>query len=274
MNTGSLTRARLLIGLCVLCGWAGVSLAALPEPLAYYPLDGSGNELTGRNIDLNPIGEPTYVASMVSGLGQALSLDGVNDALVGSAFVYSTTGAITLSAWVKLQAPVYSSIFKNWAGPPGQFHFGIEPDLRLKNFVSVDPPAGQPVVSAPSSFPVGVWTHVAVVVNPATHQQRLFINANLVATASFPGTLTTNPTCLGLGIGVKPSCDGTATGGPAAFWYGQLDEVAAWDQSLTDAQISEIYALGLAGSTLRGSGRGWSAGSRGQLSSGSKRRPG
>jgi hypothetical protein len=254
MKSKRLKKVLFLVCLHAVCGRLGVALADLPEPLAYYPLDGSGNEFTDQNVDLSPIGEPTYAASMSAGLGQAISLDGLNDGLVGSGFVYSTTGAITLSAWVKLETAVTTlpgSIFKNWNG---QFHFGVEWfGGQLTNFVNVTPWAGQPSVAAPSSFPVGVWKHVAVVVNSATHEQRLFIDGSLVATATFPGTLTTTP-CAGLGIGVKTNCQGTDAdhGNVPGFWDGQLDEIAAWDQALTDGQIAEIYALGLAGSPIVG----------------------
>lgn len=228
--------------------------AEVPGPLAYYPLDGSGAEVTGNNINLSAIGEPTYVASMSAGLGQALSVDGVNDALVGAGFVHSTTGAITLSAWARATTRVpHGSIFKNWNG---QFHFGIDGGLAgpvgvLSNFINLTGIGGQPSVAASTLFPVGQWTHVAVVVNSATQQQRLFMNGTLVATASFSGTLRDNP-CPGLGIGVKANCAGTNAdiGNVPGFWHGELDEVAAWDQALTDSQIAELYALGFAGTPV------------------------
>ena len=136
------------------------------------------------------------------------SLDGVNDALVGGGFLYSTTGDLTLSAWARAETlNQWGSIFKNWIG---QFHLGLDNfSGALSNYIRTA--SGQTVVIAPSLFPVGVWTHVAVVVNSVTHGQRLFVNGTLVASASFSGTLTANP-CLGVGIGVKTNCAGSNAG--------------------------------------------------------------
>src|SRR5262245_61811810 len=71
----------------------------LPQPIAYYRLDGSGAEATGNNINLNSYGSPRYSGSMNPGLGAALDLNGFS-ALMANGFAPSRTGSLTISAWV------------------------------------------------------------------------------------------------------------------------------------------------------------------------------
>jgi hypothetical protein len=232
-------------------GWAE---AQLPDPIAYYPLDGDGLDLMEVNSTLNSVGTPQYVSAMAPGLGQALRLNGVNNALVGSGYVPSLTGAITVSAWARAESRAsWGSIAKNWNG---QFHFGLGGGLGstvggLSNYINLQDAPGQPVVTDTTLFPVAEWVHTAVVVDSAIGQQRLFLNGALVATASFDGSLRSTP-CTGLGIGVKANCQGT---GPdinnvPGFWHGDLDEVAIWDLALTASQLESIYQLGIAGIPL------------------------
>ena len=220
----------------------------VPTPYVYFPLDGDGREATGTQIVLNPVGSPTFVSAMNPGLGSALSINGVDQALTGLGYVPSTTGAISLSAWVRADSrEVFGSIFKNW---DGQFHFGLDgsPGV-LSNYIELQGIPGQPVVTAPTLFPLGTWTHVGVVVDSATHEQRLYINGVRVATASFSGVLTTSG-CHDLGIGVKTNCSGGASTNIPGFWHGQIDEVAAWNSPLSDAQMAALYSLGQSGIPL------------------------
>jgi hypothetical protein len=232
----------------------GKGCPPLPAPLAYYPLDGSGTEASGNNISLSPIGQPTYVAAMNPGLGEALNVDGIDDALVGAGYIPSLTGELTISAWARAETRArWGSIFKNWNG---QFHFGTDGGLAgltgaLSNYINLDGIGGQPSVAAPTLFPVGEWVHTAVVISSASQTQRLFINGTHVATGSFSGGLRTNP-CIGLGIGVKPNCFGTGAdvNNVPGFWHGQLDEIAAWDIALSNQQIASLYYRGLAGNPV------------------------
>jgi hypothetical protein len=222
----------------------------VPTPYLYFSLDGNGREGTSAQLELEPLGSPTYVSAMNPGLGSALSVNGVDQALVGGGYVPSTTGAISLSAWVRADSLTgFGSIFKNW---DGQFHFGLEyaPGL-LSNYIELQGASAQPVVKSPGILPVGAWTHVGVVVDSATHEQRLYINGARVATATFSGVLKTDG-CPGLGIGVKPSCFGNdeAIGNVPGFWHGQIDEVAAWTSPLSDAQMAALFTLGQSGVPL------------------------
>lgn len=220
------------------------------EPLAYYPLDGSGEEASGNNIDLGPVGDPAYVDSSAPGLGSALSVDGVDDALVGAGYVPSLTGQLTLSAWVLAESrTTWASIFKNWNG---QFHLGLDSSNgRLSNYINLDGVSGQPNVVAPLVFPLQEWKHTVVVIDSTNRTQILYIDGAHVATNTFTADLQSSP-CTGLGIAVKSRCDGTdaVPGFDAGYWHGQIDEVAAWDLALSGAQVADLYNLGLSGTPL------------------------
>ena len=229
------------------------TVVGIPGPIAYYPLDGSGDEVTGRNIDLNPIGGPQYSPSHVPGFGTAVDIDGTDDGLVGKGFTASLTGDLTISAWVLARTlESAGTIVKNWASPAGQFHFGLDiPGNALENFVWTNGNTQVRVVDD-TAFPVDRWVHVAVVVRSSDLTQTLFIDGSPTQTASILSPLSSGGVDA-LGIGIKPNEAGTGAWDPFSDWQvwdGLIDDVTIWDQALTTAQLASIFTEGQAGRTI------------------------
>jgi len=232
----------------MLCGTAALRAGMV----AYYPLDGSANEVTGNNTDLSLYGNAGFGASVAPGLGQALTLDGDGDGAVGMNYQKVAGNNMTVSAWIYANDVEgdWDTIVKNWGqGVGGQFHLGLGQNLvnNLQNFlgsgaasIAVDP------------LPIQQWLHVAVVADAAGLQHRLYMNGIQVSSVAFNGTLAKG-TATGLGIGVKPNNDGSAPSpiaNAAGFWSGAIDDVAIFDQALTADQIALIYNAGLAGTPV------------------------
>lgn len=238
--------------------WAMVvcALIVTPAPAAlwgYYPLNDSGNEATGNNINLNAVGDATFDGSVHPGLGYAGAFDGAGDAFIGGGFNKFVTNDITVVAWAYAESVDgnWNTIVKNWGTTVGgQFHLGLGNVAAntLQNHL-----VGNGPVTATTDFPVGEWVHTAFVVDSAALQQRLYMNGELVATAAYSGTLGPG-TATGLGIGHKPNDDGSGldTGGGPGPWNGRIDDVGLFNEALTAAQILQIYQDGLNGIQLDG----------------------
>jgi hypothetical protein len=237
-------------GLAVLMSWIFAS-GASAALVAYYPFNGSANEATGNNINLNLVGDAGYAASVNAGLGSALSLDGTGDGAIGPGFVKITTNNMTAVAWVNAASldGDWNSVVKNWGtSVGGQFHFGLG-SVAANTLQSIA--AGASNATAATAIPTNEWIHVAFVLDAAALKNTVYINGAVVASAAFSGTLGLG-TATGLGVGHKPNNDGTAldAGGGPGPWNGRIDEVGLFNEALTTAQIVQIYENGLAGTPL------------------------
>ncbi|KIG14262.1 Dipeptide-binding ABC transporter, periplasmic substrate-binding component [Enhygromyxa salina] len=223
-------------------------------PLAgYWAFNGDSTEGSGTNIDLMPIGDPEYLASVSPGLGTALTLDG-DDAAVGADFVKLSGDDVTIVAWAYAESleGIWNTIVKNWGpGTSGQFHIGLgEADEDMFQSVLNN----NEWATAEDPFPSGEWVHTAVVLDAMAGEHRLYINGALVTTVAYAAPLDVGEST-GLGVGAKPNDDGTGVAEQAevGFWNGGIDEVGMYNAALTPEQISTIYQNGLDGIQLDGS---------------------
>lgn len=99
--------------------------------------------------------------------------------------------------------------------------------------------AGSAPITSDAELGRGVWQHLVGVSNGNTSQ--LYINGVLAGSGSGDGTYTTSLS--NVRIGHNP--DFSVGGG--AFFPGLIDDVAIWDDALTDTQIEELYNNGLQG---------------------------
>jgi hypothetical protein len=242
-----------IVAVLVLCGSAQYGAAGL---VGYWPFNGTGDDASGVNIDLNLVGDADYGTSVHSGLGNSLALDGDGDAAIGTNFVKVSGNNATISAWVyatTISGNEWDSVLKNWGTTVGgQFHLGMSIGTDKMQGITG---TGQTVID-PGSFPVGQWVHVAWVldsdVSILSPIQRIYLNGVQVATAAYSGTLPPGA-ATGLGIGHKPNDDGTglSDNGPGA-WNGRIDDVGIFDEVLSDGAILAIYQNGLQGIQLDG----------------------
>ena len=83
---------------------------------AYYQLNGDANEDTGANINLNLVGDASFIGSVHPGLGLALSLDGAGDGAIGQNYNKIQTNNASAVAWVYATSleGTFDSIVKQW----------------------------------------------------------------------------------------------------------------------------------------------------------------
>ena len=238
---------------------ASAAVAVLPVPNMNTGLGGYWNFDDGTGgvaFDQSGLGNnggltnfPTDGSQWIAGeLTGALNFRGSGD------YVWVTnyskpTSTMTMSAWVWANSrPGWASIAKNWSGPNGQFHFGLQAsDGDLSSFVwQTDGTTVGPVREGTNSpFPLGSWQHVVFVADGAL--MKLYRNGQLVGTPlAYNGTIETNGMLSGFAIGGTRYSNGTA----GQYWNGKIDEVALWSRGLTDAEILALYQANTNGQPL------------------------
>jgi hypothetical protein len=176
-------------------------------------------------------------------IGGAIDLDGVNDYVHALDPVTSSLNHFTISTWVNVDAnSTWASFVKNWGGG-GAFHFGLNAtDGRVSDYLN---DSGGLTVISPGVLTLGSWQHVAVTFDGVADTHKLYINGSLVSTATgaaVPATLNSGNTTMGIGAKLNPSLT-TPTGDPG-YLNGKMDDLAFWDETLTDAQIQTIFTNG------------------------------
>ena len=209
--------------------------ASLPPPMAEWKLDETGGTTAEDSID----SFDGLCNNVVLGLpgatpatGNAAGFNGTN-ANISIPALNLNSNILTITAWVNpngAQNP-YSAIFFNRANTTvSGFHFGVTNELRY----TWNNSSGTYSASSGLVPPAGVWTFVALVIEPtrariymATNGGALLSWTNNVANAvqAFDGTSY---------IGQDP------TGG--RFFNGQLDEVQFFNQALAPAQLAQMAA--------------------------------
>lgn len=237
--------------------------AAIADGLtAYYAFDdGSGttlSEATGKSADGELFNFEEDNSQWVTGkVGKALSYDGIDDYVIAPEFELATD-SLSVSAWVRAnELGNWSSILKNWGGGRvGQFHFGLGPGTAgtLNVFITEADGNAFNAGTEAEPLPTEEWQHVAFIANAATGDVTLYRNGEAVDTQPYDGTFTAEPNSTALGIGVKTTDDGTqadpGNGCCAGYWNGELDEIAMWNRALSEAELTQVYQLGLAGNPI------------------------
>ena len=197
---------------------------------------------------------PTDNSQWVPGqIGGALQFRGplYQDFVVAPSFPLLTTSG-SFSGWVNadVNTVAWQSIFKNWAGPHGQFHFGLDANSMVLGLYMAQEPDVQigPVEDSGGPFPMGQWVHVGFVINGSAGVLKVYVNGQPTGVGSFDGTIHNPPAVLSLGIGVKTDNSGAMadTGNPG-YWQGSFDDFALWTRALSDAEMAQIYTLGQSG---------------------------
>jgi hypothetical protein len=174
-------------------------------------------------------------------VGQAFSLDGVNDNVTVNDSPSLRPSSLTLEAWVAYAgSDGIRTIFGKGLGGGSVDSYSI----WLENGVlkaSVGNASGQGTNLQYPFAPVpGHWYHIAYTFDGTTKQQILYVDNAVVA----------------IGVGDRlPSYDGTALliggdmdgGGANYFHKGRIDEAAFYSRALTGPEISAIYTAGSAG---------------------------
>ena len=175
-------------------------------------------------------------------VGNAIRLDGVDDAVRTDGLDLRTDQSFTVSAWVLLQSLDSSAVAVSVDGAKtSKFRLGyLEPDeenpLGLWAFEMPEADTDTAVVRAALSAwesEVNTWTHLVGVYNSSTKMLSLYVNGVRQNDSSLTSAWTSSG---GLQIG-----RGKASGAPADYWPGGVDEVRMYVGALDNGRISALY---------------------------------
>ncbi|MER6105757.1 LamG domain-containing protein [Streptomyces sp. NPDC001832] len=184
----------------------------------------------------------TETAPAVKETDSGLSLNGTTSYAATAGPVIDTRASYTVSAWVRLNADTRDATVVGQDGVNrSPFLLGYEQSTKKWSFreVNADAPAAgtwtyQRVTSKNQAVPK-VWTHLAGVFNSADNTISLYVNGDLQGTTPFTTAwAATGPLQIG-----RVQWSGTY----ADYFPGTIDEVAMWQEALTEVQVKQESML-------------------------------
>ena len=228
-------------------------MSLLDGLLSYWKMDeASGNALDAHGS--NTLTDTNTVGSTTGLLNNARNFNGSDEYFLSTTNPFNGLSTFSFSAWVRAtygganwQVGVVCACSNNAVNGDG---FGLDLNgdsagAKLRFFKSIGYSLSN--ATANSIISLSSWIHVVGTV-ASDGTIRLYIDGVLqTATGSKTGSISTNPANFSLG-----SLSGTS------LWFGQLDEVGAWDRELLQAEVTELFNSGtpLPYSSFGGSGGG------------------
>ncbi len=218
----------------------GQCVAPPANMVAWWPGDGSGEDLIGQNYGILMNG----AAFGTGKVGSAFNLDGVNDYLNITSVDNSLrpTSAITLDAWIYPRDTGTDQHIISTAGS-GPSPFGHDYYLRLVSnsieFRINDDPlwAGGVIPSA------NQWYHIAATYDQSAGTRKIYINGALANSNGYSAAINTGHTHVTVGVNARVA----AFGDSLATFNGMIDEAGVYNRALSAAEIQAIYNAGSAG---------------------------
>ncbi len=198
--------------------------------------DGSGStaaDATGSGNNATLHGGAAFTSS--GHINGAITLNGSTGYLdATSSSDLQTSGAVTVSAWVKLNGTeTDQKIASTQDFTSGGFKLGIyggKVEFEIRD--SSNQPYLDRFVTGGATLTTGVWYHVAGVWDPSTGTMSTYVNGELDRQLTTTGTLAVSAGDLIIGR------DGTANNG---YLDGSLDDLRIYDSALTASQITALY---------------------------------
>ncbi|HEY7165683.1 MAG TPA: tandem-95 repeat protein [Candidatus Binatia bacterium] len=176
-------------------------------------------------------------ASFAAGrVGQAFSLDGIDDFVTMGDVLDVAAGSFTVEAWVNtnvLDGNFHHIISKGQATYPN-YQLMIGSNNRFR-FSAETRPGETDDAFATSTVSTSTWYHVAGVRDTAACKLRIYVNGSLEGEI----TLTT---CAG-DLSNSDSFQ-VGQGSSDFFWNGLIDEVGVYSRSLSSAEIAALFSAG------------------------------
>ena len=216
--------------------------------IAYYPFNGNANDESGNGHNGTVYGA-TLTTDRFGNANSAYSFNGTSGyiRIDSSAFdpATSSTSGFTVTAWAKANDLYYGGENRGRPIVSKRKYNGYiySPQLLLmldgrssqnvaRFFLGIDDtPAGYDTVSSNNgSIQTDQWYFVVGVYNPATHTESIYINGQLVSSASH----TTFPTASTYDIFIGKTEYGD-------FFNGAIDDVRIYSRALSSSEIQSLY---------------------------------
>ena len=211
--------------------------SSLPNPLAHWPMDGTGQDIQNGNDGIPTNGAGFSTDSQVG--SQSMSLDGVDDYLFlvgfGSGFMHDAFNGRAITMWLKPSSTSGSRNLYDEGGTGKGFALRLN-NGNLEAAIRNSGSGTQIVVSTP--YPSdGQWHHAGAVFNSGTFD--LFLDGILSATQTTGyGTIGNHDDPGGIGVSNNVDAFGSGNGN---YYQGLIDDARLYDVALDANQILELY---------------------------------
>ncbi|MFT5406434.1 MAG: hypothetical protein ACI9DF_005295 [Verrucomicrobiales bacterium] len=204
------------------------SKPAFPIPIGYWPFDDQGSTETA---DLGPAGyvsnvngDPDWVAGHSGNANDfAIKFDGEDDSVTTEVSLLNDLPELTMSFWMRMEEEQLGARI----GLVGQ-NDAVEYGMINPGTMQWWSPAG--AIDVEFGPIVEDWTHVAVVLNAEGF--KVFANGEIIGENAGGGPVSSGDT---LNIGGDGVFDAEGN-----FFLGEIDDVAIWDEALSDSQIADL----------------------------------
>lgn len=227
---------RRIYNLVTLLLFVSLAFAQIPNYVptsglvAYYPLDGNGNDLVGTGNNLTNYGA-VATTDRNGNAGAAMSFNGSSQYLLNSTpgMTFSPGNAFSVSIWYYKASALggVAIMFGNTTG--GNFIWNMQSSTSQTQFgVNKQQSAW---FWAQTNFNTGVWEHY-VGVYEANGAMTLYKNGQVAGTNTYTHTAAISVTQpLNVGRGISGN-----------YFNGSLDEIAIYNRALTTAEVGLLYA--------------------------------
>jgi hypothetical protein len=175
-------------------------------------------------------------------VGQAFSFNGTNGYVsVPDSPSLQFSSAVTLEAWINpatLTAGNFGTIMAKSNFPVRNFGLWVNGDGSLHLSYINGSGFNISFSTAPDLIPVGVFTHVAGIIDTTAGVMQIYVNGQLAASRATADPMLPN---------TLPLTIGASDAGPNNFFNGLIDEAAVYNRGLSAAEVRDIYLNGSAG---------------------------
>jgi Concanavalin A-like lectin/glucanases superfamily len=170
-------------------------------------------------------------------IGTGVSFNGSSGAVTGPAAVLATNSSFSVAAWVYLSN---KSDYRTAVSQDGNsisafwLQYNVLSDkwaFTMRGGDSTDAPVYWAMST--STPAVNTWTHLTGVYDDAAGEMKLYVNGTLAATTAFTGNWQASGALM---IGGD-----LWGGGRQGYWAGNLDEVYAFQRTLSAAEVGALY---------------------------------
>jgi len=220
--------------------------------VAYYPLDGNGNDLSGNNNTLVPNGFLSYTQNNSGNSNSSCHFPNGNDYFLTPSSSWSLINNFpqgSVSFWVKIDSQYVSGhyfgignsfIVKQKHGVGEDLFFGMQDGttkIRMQLTGVFPAPGGIDIIGNTSLIP-NSWYHVIGTWNGVQHS--LYVNGIIDGQINNSNGISNQPLPDYFSIGSILYAGNGTTSFPSGA-YGAMDDIGIWNRPLTECEIQNLY---------------------------------
>ncbi|HET9656093.1 MAG TPA: family 43 glycosylhydrolase [Kineosporiaceae bacterium] len=221
---------------------------AVPGLVLQYRFDEGGGTVardsSGHGNNGSYVGSPTFGTGVKGG---DVQLAGGASTTANPQYVTIPNGVlkgvndITVSSWVKLNAPLNVNEWLFGLGPDNTTYLFVSPVYNsgqvLRSGITTSTWSGEFSAQAATGPAPGTWAHVAVTLDSTTGTETLYLNGNVVARTT---GVTVRPSDLYDATKPYSGYIGRSLYGADPYLGGAIDDFRIYDQALSEAEVVRL----------------------------------